>query len=164
MFKKVALAALAVAVVSTHAHALTTTQGFTVTATVTPICTINTLPNYAFGAIGGTATTFANLSASTVSVTCSTGAPYAITLSSPNTVANVFSMVNGATKMAYSLYFNNNTNPQWDATAGGTFSSIGNGGAQTISMYGTIPSQTPPVGGWLTTGTYTDNVTMTITY
>lgn len=167
MLKKLALAAAAVALGAVAAHAATVTGTFTVQATISPSCSIDSLPNYNYGTIGGTATLIQNFTPTTVQVTCSNGTPYAVTLASANNAAfgsaYSFNMVNGSKALGYRLYFNSFGNPQWDATAGGTYSASGSGTAQSISMYGDIPTQTPPVGGW-TVGTYADTVTMTLTY
>ena len=50
---------------------------------------------------------------------------------------------------------------QWTSTTG--ISKTGNGLGQTIDMYGEIPTQAAPGGGWPNV-TYTDTVTMTVTY
>ena len=166
MLKKLALAAAAVAMGAVAAHAATATGTFTVQATILPSCTIDTLPNYNFGNIGGTSSLIRNLTPTTVQITCSNGTGYGITLSSANAAGGGgtgFNMVNGADLLGYRLYANSFGNPQWDGTAGGTFSGSGTGSATAISMYGEIPIQTPPVGGWPNV-TYTDVVTMTITY
>ncbi len=165
MFKKVALAALMAAVVcSNGAQAGTATGTFQVTATINPSCTLGALSTYTFGTIGGTATRFDDLTSTNVAVTCSVGLPFAITLVSGNPGGPTgFQMLNGTQAMAYQLYANNNTLPQWDATAPGTYSSTGTGSAININMFGSIPIQTPSGAGW-NTGNFVDTVTMTVTY
>lgn len=165
MFKKVALAALVAAVaITTDAHAATVIQSFQVTATINPSCSLGSLQTYAFGTIGGTATRFDDLSPTPVVVTCSVGLPFSITLASLNAGgATGFQMINGAQAMAYQLYANNNTLPQWDASAAGTFTGTGTGAAININMYGSIPLQGAPSGGW-NVGSFQDTVTMTVTY
>jgi spore coat protein U-like protein len=166
MLKKLALAAVAVALGAVAAHAATATGTFTVTATIAPTCAINSLPAYTFGTIGGTASLFQNFTSNTVQLTCSTGVGYAITLASANPAGGGgtgFNMINGTTKLGYRMYPNSFGNPQWDATVGGTYSAAGTGAIQTINLFGDIPVQTPPVGGWPAV-VYTDTVTMTVTY
>lgn len=166
MLKKLALAAVAAALGSGVAFAATVTGTFSVQATITPICSIDSLPSYNFGTIGGTAVTIQNTTPTSVQINCSNGLPYAVTLASANNAAfgssYAFNMTNGSKALGYRLYANA-FGTQWDATAGGTYNAVGNGLAQTISMYGDIPLQTPPAGGW-TIGTYNDTVTMTVTY
>ena len=164
MFKKVALAALMAAIVTSGAQATTVTSSFAVTANLLPTCTIDSVLTYNFGTIGGTSSLIQNFTPSPVLVTCSNGLPYSVTLGSANAGGPTgFQMVNAGKLMAYSLFANSFGNPQWDATAGGTFSANGAGAQQNISMYGLIPVQTPPVGGW-PTGSYNDTVLMTLTY
>lgn len=166
MIRKLVLAAVAAGVTVGVAQAATVTGNFTVQVTVNPTCAINSLPNYNFGNIGATASAI-NGSASVVQFTCSNGLPYAVTLVSANPTAfgstYDFNMINSGQAMGYRLYAGSTSNPAWDTSVGGTYNAVGSGGPQTLNMFGVIPLQTAPVGGW-NLGTYTDTVTMTVTY
>ena len=162
--KSLALAALATLGLATSASAGTATSTFQVTAIINPTCSVVSTTNLALGTIGGTSTAYSDFTPSTVTMNCSAGLTYGITLASGNPGgATNFQMVNGTSNLAYQLYANSFGNPQWDATAGGTYSSTGTGVNQAIGVYGKIPAQAAPVGGW-TVGTYTDTVTMTVTW
>lgn len=170
MLKKVALAALMAAVVSTTAEAATQSGTFTVSATLNPTCTIDTTnAAYNFGTIGATNSTYQNPTASgQIAINCSIGTPYTVTLASSHTtggpVATGFNMINGAQLMSYKLYPAAFSNAPWDAT-GVSANAAGTGNAQAQIMYvlGEIPQQTPSGGVW-TTGAFTDTVTATVNY
>lgn len=170
MFKKVALAALTAALLSSGAEAATQTGTFTVSATFNPTCTLDTSQGaYNFGTIGATSSTFQNqASAGVIVVNCSTGTPYALTMASTNAtggpVATGFNMSNAGQLMSYKLYPASFSNAPWDATGVSTNANgTGTGGNQTIYVLGEIPSQVPSGGVW-NTGVFTDTVTATITY
>lgn len=170
MLKKVALAALTAAVVSSGAEAATQTATFTVSATFNPTCTIDTTnANYNFGTIGATASTFQNQnSAGQIIINCSTGTSYAVTMASAHPssgpVNTGFNMNNAGQLMSYRLYPAAFTNAAWDNTGvSANASGTGNGLNQNLYVLGEIPQQTPSGGVW-TTGAFTDTVTATITY
>ncbi len=164
MLKFLAVAAVAATALASAAHAATVGQNFTVSATVAQSCAIASLPNYDFGTIGGTASTIQNFTPTTVTINCSNGTPYTVTLSSATGGGSTgFRMTNGANPMEYALYANSFGNPQWTGTANASTSFVGTGANANINMYGTIPVQTAPVGGW-PAGNYVDTVTMTVTY
>ena len=151
-------------VLATSASAGTATSTFQVSITIDASCSIVSASNLNLGTIGGTSTAFSDFTPSTVTVNCSIGMPYGITLASANTGGTTgFQMVNGTSLLGYQLYANSFGNPQWDSSAGGTYSSSGTGANQAIGVYGKIPAQAAPVGGW-TVGAYTDTVTMTVTW
>jgi spore coat protein U-like protein len=170
MLKKVALAALMAAVVSTTANAGTQSGTFTVSATLNPTCTIDTTSAaYNFGTIGATNSTYQNATATgQLVLNCSIGTSYAVTLASSNAtggpVATGFNMANGGQLMSYRLYPNAFANAAWDDT-GVSANASGTGTAvnQTIYVLGEIPQQTPSGGVW-NTGAFTDTVTATVTY
>lgn len=130
-----------------------------VTATVLFQCTIGSA-SLDFG----TTTTLASLidAQTNVSVTCSGTLPYRISLGNGlyGTSATTRKMGSGANRITYSLYRDAARTLNWGSTLGtDTLSGTGTGAAVSVPIYGRVPAQALPVPG-----TYTDTVTMTITY
>ncbi|MCS5710952.1 spore coat protein U domain-containing protein [Candidatus Berkiella aquae] len=148
------------AMISSCCHAATNTTTFNVTATVAANCSIsaNTL---AFGA-------YNPLSAPTdsttdITITCTNGSGYNVGLNAGTTAGGTVTnrlMANGANTLGYGLYQNSGRTINWGDTIGtDTVSGTGNGGAQTLTVYGRIPSAqyVPP-------GSYSDTITITATF
>ncbi len=168
MFKKVALAALLAAVVSTHAQAGSATGSFTVSATFNPTCAVTTSRNLDFGTIGGTAAVISSFSAfATVDIACSQGVAYNVTLASATPaggpVATGFNMINGAEKMSYYLHLGAPNGPLF--AADGTqiaANGVAGSGTTSLNLFGEIPIQSPVVS-WGTGATnYADTVQVTV--
>ena len=151
------------------AWAGTSTANLTVQVTVTASCTINA-STLNFGTVAGTvlATTLQSGS-TTVAVTCTNSSPYSIAMDNGQNVSGAQRrMANGGNFINYNLYTDSaHTYPWTTATSSTTctttndcFLGTGNGSSQTVNIYGTVPAtSTAP-----TPGTYSDTVTMTITY
>jgi len=154
------------------AQAGTATANMTVQITITASCTINAA-TLDFGAsVPGTTLVASNVdAATTVSVTCTNSSPYSIGMDNgANFLSGSRRMKQGATAnfLSYSLYTDSLRTNAWTtatnnttcASANSCFLGTGSGTAQSINIYGRVPSTgtAPP------TGTYTDTVTMTITY
>lgn len=99
----------------------------------------------------------------TLNVTCTSGAPYTVKLSAganPSTAGDINTrrMKNGASDyVGYNLYSDSPGGTAWDNTTG--VSRSGTGSAEAITVYGRVAAQaTPPAG------TYTDTVTVTVSY
>lgn len=145
------------------ANAATQTDTFNVTATIISSCSI-TANDLAFGNYDPLSGTHLDQT-TTISVTCSNGASYDIQLSaglSGNVAART--MDDDATSTStlnYSLFRDSSRTLNWGVTNGtDTFQGTGTGSAQTVTVYGRIPSgQTTPV-----VGAYTDTITATIEY
>ena len=141
--------------------AATTQTTFTVTVTLTATCTINSASALNFGNQGILA---ANVDqTSTIQVTCSNTTPYNIGLDagtgSGATVA-ARKMTNGGNTVTYSLYTDAGRSTVWGNTVGtDTVSATGNGSAQSHTVYGRVPPQATPAAA-----TYTDTITVTVTY
>jgi spore coat protein U-like protein len=167
---RIALIALAgsvaAAALSGGASALTTTTTFNVTATVQAACTVGAT-NMAFPTYTAQVSTVGGSGAqvnqtSTITVTCSSGAPYTIALNDGgNASSGQRRMSNGATTASYlnyELYNDTNRTARWGATAG-TMGGTGSGAGQDYTIYGAIlPSQAVPPGN------YADVITVTLTY
>jgi spore coat protein U-like protein len=100
---------------------------------------------------------------STLQVQCTNTTPYNIGLDagtgSGATVA-ARKMSNGGATLIYSLYCDSARTVLWGNTVGtDTVAGIGTGASQSYNVYGRVPAQTTPVAA-----TYTDTVTVTVTY
>ena len=141
--------------------AATATTTFTVQMTITATCTVNSASTLNFGTQGVLA---ANVDqTSTIQVTCTNTTPYNIGLNAGTgagaTVA-VRKMTSGANTVNYTLYSNSGRTTVWGNTVGtDTQAATGNGSAQSYTVYGRVPSQAAPAPG-----TYTDTITVTVTY
>lgn len=69
-------------------------------------------------------------------------------------------MDSGSATVDYNMYSDSGRTTNWGETIGtDTVAGTGNGAAQTLTVYGRVPAQTTPAAG-----TYTDTVTITVTY
>jgi spore coat protein U-like protein len=162
-----ALTVLCVAVAFAPAGKAATVSGnFQVQATVVSACLV-TATTLNFGnSIDPTVASVPVDATTTMSVTCTSTTPYNIAL---NAGVNAGGASNFATRtiktgthtLGYQLYLDSGRATVWgDGTA--TTSQLGGtgiGSAQTLTIYGRLPSLTGAVPG-----TYTDTVTVTVTY
>ena len=141
---------------SSHA----TSAPFTVTATNATICSVSAATlNF-----GSTGVLRAALDAmSSVTVTCTNGAPYTVALDgglSGATNPAQRKMSQAAQTITYGLYQDAGRATPWGDSAGvNTAAGTGSGLAQTFTVYGRVPAQNTPAPG-----TYSDTVVMTISY
>jgi spore coat protein U-like protein len=164
MFKKVALIAVAgTALLSGAATAAQVSDNLAVTADITGTCTITSAATLAFGT---NTSTGSNIDAQqNISVNCTSGVDYTIGMNNgANALGLVRRMASGGNFMTYDVYTAATRLPAESVSAVGTaapanFIGTGTGGAQTITVFGRVPSQsTPPVG------TYTDTLVVTLQY
>jgi spore coat protein U-like protein len=143
------------------AYALTATSTFTVSATIVATCTINSASTLNFGNTIGVLTANVDQS-STLQVQCTDTTAYTIGLDAGTgtgaTVA-VRKLTSGGATINYSLYTDAGRGTVWGNTGGATVGATGNGAAQSYTVFGRIPAQTTPAPG-----TYTDTITVTVTY
>ena len=141
--------------------AATTTTTFTVSVTLAATCTINSASTLNFGNQGILSTNVDQTS--TIQVTCTNSTPYNIGLDAgTGTGATVATrkLTSGGATVNYSLYSDSGRTTVWGNTIGtNTVTGTGNGAGQNYTVYGRIPSQTTPAPG-----TYTDTITVTVTY
>ncbi len=172
MFKKVALAALLAAVVSTTAEAANpATSSFNVTASFAQTCSVNTTGGVDFGTFGTTNAAINSIAFATLNINCSQGTPYVVKLISTTPGgATGFNMVNGLNQLSYKLFpgFQPNVNPAFSSAG---LSNIANGtgsaGGTQLLISGEIQSQAAPAGGWGTAGSttpYSDTVSVEVSY
>lgn len=158
-----AVAALSLAI--GVAHAADATGTLSVTATVVKSCSVtgNTL---AFGNYGGAndATISQVDGSATIAVACSSGSPYTVALDngtgSGATAAarKMTGGIGGTDLLTYSLYTDSGRSNVWGGAT--TVAGSGNGGNQTLTIYGRIP------GSQLASspGSYADTVTIDVNY
>jgi len=141
--------------------ASTATASFTVTITIVATCTINSTATLNFGNQGILSTNVDQTS--TIQVTCTNTTPYNIGLDAgTGTGATVTTrkMTSSGVTINYTLYSDSGHTTVWGNTIGtNTVSATGNGNAQNYTVYGRVPSQTTPAPG-----SYSDTVTVTVTY
>jgi spore coat protein U-like protein len=129
-----------------------------ITATVASSCSVSATTlafgNYVLAQLDGS---------STITATCTNGTTYTIGLD-----AGTFSGATTSTRkmtgpsasgLSYSLYSDATRATNWGNVTGSWVSGIGSGAAQVLSVFGRIPaSQTALIGS------YTDTITVTITF
>lgn len=154
-------AVMAVAAGIPGADAATVTNTFQVRITLTNACDVTTTAptTLDFGSHGLLS---ANVDqTSTITVTCTSGAAYNIGLDGGGAAdINARVMANGTDHVGYQLYQPSGYTTVWGNTVGtDTVSSTGTGTAQTFTVNGRVPPQTTPPAA-----TYTDTITVTVTY
>jgi spore coat protein U-like protein len=154
-----ALGFLALGLASTSAFATVQTTTFIVSATVQGTCTISATA-LAFGAYTGAVLP----GTSTVTVTCTGGTTYNVSLNAGLTGGSVTTRkMTGqylAGTLGYALYRDAGHTLNWGLTIGtDTVAQAGTGVAQPITVYGQIPAGTAPAAD-----AYSDTITATVTY
>lgn len=153
-------------VVAPHAQATTASGTFQVSATVVSSCTVS-------GALLNFGNSLDPLSASVpvdntsaLTVQCTNTTPYSVALSAGANAGGATNFAsraikNGSHTLGYQLYLDSGRSSVWgDGTSSSnTQSGTGSGSNQTLTIYGRLPSLSGAVPG-----TYTDTVTVTITY
>lgn len=164
--KPKALAALTVLCTMTAAHAETDTSSFDVLLQITEACDVSsTAPNDLD--FGTTSLLTGNLDqTSTLTVLCTTGTTFDIGLDAGINESSVDDistrrMTDGdSSYVGYQLYQDAGRSVAWgDTVSTNTVSSTGTGDDQSFTVYGRVPTQITPAAG-----SYTDNVTVTVTY
>jgi spore coat protein U-like protein len=157
------LATMAVAVFSFAwggAEASTATGSFNVQAAITATCVVTSSTTLDFGSQGVLSANVDQTNA--INVTCTNTTPYNIGLDKGlnGTSVTTRQMKAGTALINYSLYSDSGRTTNWGNTVGtDTLAATGNGSAQAYTVYGRIPPQTTPAPG-----TYTDTITVTVTY
>ncbi len=141
---------------------------FQVQLTIQAQCVINSTATLNFGSLGvlgGSGGSANNDQTTTVAVQCTNSTPYNIGLDAGTTTGGstgtrlLFNTSTSET-VQYKLYQDAGHSTNWGNTIGtDTSSQTGNGASQPYTIYGRIPPQTTP-----TPGTYSDTVTVTVTY
>jgi spore coat protein U-like protein len=131
---------------------------FLVSTQVADSCMIAATP-MAFGAYSGALLT----TTSTLTVTCTMGAPYNVGLSAGTAAGATVTtrqMISGANRLAYGLFRDSGRTMNWGMTVGAdTVASVGNDTAQALTVFGRIPP-----GQSVAAGAYSDTIVATVTY
>jgi spore coat protein U-like protein len=139
----------------------TITSTFTVQLVITASCVINSASTLNFGS-NGVLTATVN-GTSTIAVQCTNTTPYNIGLdvgTSTGATVTTRKMTSGAATISYALYSDSLRTVNWGNTVGtDTLSKTGNGASQSWTVYGQVLAQSTPAAG-----TYTDTITVTVTY
>jgi spore coat protein U-like protein len=163
----VLLVGLALACLARHADAATpVTATFPVTATITSSCTVSGSSLNFGSAIDPLSVSTPLDATSTLTVTCSSTTPYTVSLSAGANAGGASNfasrtMKSGSDTLAYQLYLDSGRSTVWgDGTASSSAKNgTGTGSAQSLTVYGRLPSLANVVPG-----AYTDTVTVTISY
>jgi len=140
----------------------TTTTTFTAQISIVASCTINSAGTLNFSSNQGVL--IANVDqTSTISVQCTSGTGYNIGLDAgigTGATVAVRKMTFSGSTINYSLYTDAGHTTVWGNTIStDTVAATGNGAPQSYTVFGRVPPQTTPA-----IGTYTDTVTVTVTY
>ncbi|NDD75073.1 MAG: spore coat U domain-containing protein [Gammaproteobacteria bacterium] len=154
------------ALMSTQTFAGSTTGALAVTGTVTAVCQSLTANALAFGTYDPTAQT--RTATTTFSIECTASTPIAVALNAGSTIGASMAarkMTDGLTNtLTYQLYTDATRSIVWgDGTAGSqtvTGVGIGIGSPLVFTVYGAIPSGQNDV----VPGSYSDTITITVTY
>jgi spore coat protein U-like protein len=158
------LIALVLALWGTASLAATTTTTFGVSATIVDSCSVSATA-LGFGnvdpvSLAGTAVD----ATTTVDVTCANGTAYDVGLdagTATGATVTTRQMTSGANTLNYALYSDSGRTTNWGNTvATDTVTGTGDGTAQSLTVYGRIPSGQ----GTVPTGAYSDTITVTVTY
>ena len=143
------------------ANAATTTASFGVSITLQKACLINSASAMAFGSNSNSLTSNTD-STSAISVLCTATTPYTIGLdqgTATGATTSTRKMVFGASTVNYSLYSDSARTTNWGNIIADSVSGIGTGVPVSTTVYGRVPVQAAPAPG-----TYTDTITVTVTY
>ena len=143
------------------ASAQTTTTTMTVSTTMSASCSVSasalsfgtSVPSPMTAAVDGTAT---------ITATCTNGRPYSIGLdrgSSPTGTESLRQMTGSGGTVNYAIYSDASRTTVWGSADSSLVRQTGTGLAQPLTAYGRMPLQTGVVAG-----TYTDSVTVTVTF
>lgn len=165
-FRSLALLSLLAAGVPLAGHADTDTANFQVKIVITNSCDVHTVAPTDMD-FGSTATLASAINqTSTITVNCNNGLDYDLGLNEgihPGTPGDTTTrqMSNGTDDIAYQLYqAAGPTTPWGNAVGTDTKSGTGTGSAQAVTVYGQVTAgQATPAAD-----TYTDTVTVTVTY
>jgi spore coat protein U-like protein len=141
--------------------ALTATANFTAQIVITANCSVGSTNTLNFGT-QGVLSSIVDTTA-TFAVTCTSGTTYNVGLNAGSTTGGTTTtrlMANGANTISYKMFSDSGRTTNWGNMIGtDTIAGTGSGAAQTMTIYGRVPIQSTPAPN-----TYTDLVTITVTY
>jgi len=161
--RKIAIGFAAIAALtSTSAFAATASNTMDVSVNVINSCTVAASP-MAFGGVNSIGGTDIDTTA-TIVLTCTNGANYVVGLDNgTHSVGAQRNLANaGGTTIPYGIFTNVARNAAWGSNPGvdTVAGTSGATGVSTLTAYGRIPASATTV----TAGTYTDTVTVTVTF
>jgi spore coat protein U-like protein len=143
---------------SAVAQANPATTTFGVSATVLKDCIVS-----ATGLAFGNYTGAVNTAQSAVTVTCTNSTTYTVGLGTglaSGATVTTRQMQNGTALLNYGLFSNATWTTNWGNTSATNWASgTGNGAGQVLNVYGQIPASQ-----YVTPGSYTDTISVTVTY
>jgi spore coat protein U-like protein len=157
-----ALAACIAALAPVSTHAGTASGNMAVSLSISNNCAIGT-STMAFGGYDPIVTnkTTALTATGSITITCNQNTVGTVALNnglySANASGTTRAMASGTNYLSYELYTTSARSVVWSST--NTVSDTGTGSAQTLSVYGTIPA-----GQNKAIGSYSDTVTVTVTF
>lgn len=159
---KLSLIALAFTAISSQAFATSGSASLQTTATMNPACVV-AANNITFGTITPAATGTATATG-TITSTCSRSVSFTLAINAGSgTVTQRLmagAILENTDKLAYNLYTAADHTTVWgDGTTGSTVAGVGTGSSQTNTVYASLP-----LNQYLKSDTYTDNLTVTLTY
>ena len=138
------------------ARAETASSSFQVGMSVVATCSISAA-DMTFNGIT-TGTTSQNDADSTLSVNCSNGAPYAVSLSNGSNFSGGRRLEGGGSFINYALFKDSSRTAEWSLAS--PISAMGSGTTQVHTVYGRIPAgQAVP-----NMGNYADTIVATVSY
>ena len=131
-----------------------------VSASVSPRCTVGIATDLDFGSVPGLLKT-ATDKTSLVRMTCTNRAAYQVGLSNgQHALGSVRRMSSGTSFVTYDLFRDSQRSLRWGSTLNtDTATGSGSGSEQTMTVYGRVPAQTA-----VAAGAYSDVITVTVTY
>jgi spore coat protein U-like protein len=142
------------------AQAAPATSTFGVSLTLQAECLISATSTLAFGTLG--VLVVDNDQTTTFKVQCTNSTPYSVGLNEGTTAGGDTTTrkmtKGGGVTVDYKLLTDTNRTANWGNDVTG-IGQTGNGALQTYTVYGRIPAQTTPAPG-----SYSDTVTITVTY
>lgn len=156
-----AIAAAALCIGATSGLAATATGSFNSQLIITAECKVQSASTMNFGTDGVLDAIIDTTSS--MSVQCTNGQTYTISLNGGNGASGTTTtrtMELAAEDVDYTMWKDAGRSQNWGDTGGEIMTGLtGNGSAQAYTIYGRVPVQATP-----TAGTYTDTVTVTVTY
>jgi spore coat protein U-like protein len=147
----------------------TVTGSLSVQMQITASCTIGT-SSLTFTSTAGTSLVSTQVTQTgSISVTCTNSNPYSIGLDNgQNASSGQRRMANGTNYIPYNVFLDSAHTEAWTTAATNStctssnscYLGTGNGSAQTVNVYGVVPT----VAAAPASGTYSDSVTITVTY
>jgi spore coat protein U-like protein len=164
--RKLLLAAAGASLVAAGAHAATATGTFTVTATVLKTCSV-TAGNLGFG--NYTPGAGAVTASSTINVNCTKTTPFTVALNGGSTTGGTVAqrlMANGTNTLQYNLFTSNTFATVFGDGTGTSATQPGTGAGVATSVPFTVFGRLPDnaTNQAAVPGSYTDTVTVTVTY